>query len=232
MARGVRPAVMRAGAVLTAGLAVIAGALSVEPAGQEGSAAQVWPASPFAGSPYPGGMPVPDVALRDEDGAVVHLAEVGGPAVVTFGSAVCEETCPLQAQTVRGALDDLGLDLPAFIVSVDPARDTPERARRFLARQRLTGRVRFLLGPPAALRATWRGFAVAPQTAREHHQARIVLTDGRGRQRVGSFSSQSTPETVAHDLRLLEREPGGSWDRRVRRRTPTRDGGFDDGARG
>lgn len=211
MARRGRVA-LRCGAVAVGALLGILAATAVDaerPAAGPAAAEPVraWPASPFEGSPLPDDVRVPDVALRDERGDTVRLAHLDGPAVVTFGSAVCEETCPLQAHIVRGALDDVGRDVAAFIVGVDPARDTPEAARHFLVGQRLAGRIRFLVGPPAALRATWRGFAVAPQSAREHHQARIVLIDGRGRQRVGSFSAQATAETVAHDLRLLLDEP-------------------------
>jgi hypothetical protein len=36
--------------------------------------------------------------------------------------------------------------------------------------------------------------------------ARLVLVDKRGFQRIGYPSSQVTPERLAHDLRLLERE--------------------------
>lgn len=217
---------VRGGAVVLGALVGLAAAMGVDAGRSPGEpvaaqraadAPRAWPATPFEGSPLPEDVRVPDVALRDERGGVVRLAELDGPAVVTFGSAVCEESCPLQAQIVRGALDDLGRDVPAFIVSVDPPRDTPDRARHFLVDQRLAGRIRFLVGPPDALRATWRGFAVAPQTPREHHQARIVLIDGRGRQRVGSFSAQATSETVAHDLRLLLDEP-------VRERTALRPG--------
>lgn len=202
-------------AVAAAAVAVVALALALAggaPAGPGAAAerVQAWPSSPFAGSLMPEGVHVPDVALKDAEGRTVRLARLGRPAVVTFGSAACEESCPLQAQVVRGALDQVGRDVPAFVVAVDPPRDTPRRARRFLLRQHLTGRVRFLVGPRAQLRRTWRGFAVAPQTAREHHQARIVLIDGRGLQRVGSFSSQATAESVAHDLRLLLAEERAS----------------------
>lgn len=196
---------MRAASVAVVAIAAIAAAASVDAGGRGAPPAQAWPASPYEGSPLPADLRVPDVVLRDEEGRPVRLAHLGEPAVVTFGSAVCEETCPLQAQAVRGALDDLGTDVPAFVVAVDPPRDTAQAARRFLLEQRLSGRVRFLVGPRAELERTWRGFAVAPQTAREHHQARIVVTDGAGRQRVGAFAESSTPETVAHDLRVVMR---------------------------
>ena len=168
-----------------------------------GERVRAWPASPFQGSLMPDDVPVPRVALRDASGETVNLAALREPALITFASAACQESCPLQAQVLREALDILGTDVPAFVVAVDPRRDTARRARRFLLEQRVSGRMRFLVGPHAALKAAWKGFAVAPQTAREHHQTRIVAVDGEGRQRVGWFLDQATPEAVAHDLELL-----------------------------
>jgi protein SCO1/2 len=49
----------------------------------------------------------------------------------------------------------------------------------------------------------WRGYAVQPQSARTEHQARIVLVDSRGFQRIGFPIDQATPERIAHDVRLL-----------------------------
>ncbi len=36
------------------------------------------------------------------------------------------------------------------------------------------------------------------------HQARIVIVDQRGLQRIGFPVDQATPERIAHDVRLLE----------------------------
>ena len=63
----------------------------------------------------------------------------GRPVVVTFLYTTCQDSCPIQAQTVRGALDELGHDVPALAIAVDPPRDTPERAQAFLSKQRATG---------------------------------------------------------------------------------------------
>jgi protein SCO1 len=127
--------------------------------------------------------------------------------VVTFLYTHCEDTCPIQAQTIRGALDQLGHDVPALAVAVDPPNDTPESARRFLAEQRATGRIDFVLGSRSELRPVWKGFgSIKPQSVTEEHQARFTLVDSRGFQRVGYPGAEATPERLAHDLRLLERE--------------------------
>jgi protein SCO1/2 len=124
--------------------------------------------------------------------------------VVTFLYTTCEDTCPSQAQTIKGAFSELGRDVPALAVAVDPPRDTPARAQRFLAEQRMTERMRFALGSREQLRPVWKGFAVQPQRENLEHTGRLVLVDARGRQRVGYPIDQTTPERIAHDLRLLE----------------------------
>jgi protein SCO1/2 len=163
--------------------------------------------SEFAGSRMPDGLRAPDFELKDQEGDRISMRGLrGSPVIVTFLYTTCEETCPGQAQTVRGALDELGHDIPAIAVAVDPPRDTPQRARAFLSEQRALGRLDFVLGTRAELRPVWKGFAILPQSVTQEHQARITLVDRRGFQRVGYPGAQATPERLAHDVRLLERE--------------------------
>ena len=82
---------------------------------------------------------------------------------MTFVYSTCEDTCPAQVQSIRGALDKLGRDVPVLAVSVDPRNDTRDRARRFLLEQHVTGRVRFVLGTERELAPVWRGYGIAPQ---------------------------------------------------------------------
>ncbi len=77
----------------------------------------------------------------------------GRPVIVTFLYTNCDETCPPQAQQIKGALDQLEEDVPALAIAVDPANDTPERARAFLTEQRMTGRMEFVVGDEEELRA-------------------------------------------------------------------------------
>ena len=66
-----------------------------------------------------------------------------------------------------------------------------------------------MLGSRAELRPLWNGFGDPPPVAStEEHHARITLVDARGFQRVGYPGAEATPERLAHDLRLLEREAG------------------------
>jgi protein SCO1 len=161
--------------------------------------------SGFQGALMPEGVKAPDFNLTNQDGEPVSMRELrGSPVVVTFLYTTCEDTCPIQAQTVRGALDQLGHDVPAIAIAVDPPRDTPDRAKAFLSEQRALGRIDFVLGTRAGLKPVWDGFFVRPQSVTEEHQARFTLVDAKGFQRIGYPGSEATPEALAHDLRLLE----------------------------
>jgi protein SCO1/2 len=165
------------------------------------------PAAGFAGASRPPGMAPADFAVRDEHGAPLRLAAMRGtPVVVTFLYTTCKDTCPLTAQQIRIALDDVGHDVPVVAVSVDPANDTPQRARAFALKQGLQGRMRWALGSAAQLQRLWNAYGIRPQSADAEHTASTILLDGRGVQRVGFAASVLTPDALAHDIRKLERE--------------------------
>ena len=83
--------------------------------------------------------------------------------ILTFLSSTCRPTCPLIAQQIRGALDELGGNpVSVLIVSADPAADTPARVRRFLGEAALDGRVEYLTGTRTELQPIWRAYGIAP----------------------------------------------------------------------
>jgi protein SCO1/2 len=199
------PARVRLALMVTATL-VLLGALAVvllaRPAEKPATGA-----GGFAGSLRPAEIPPQDFILRDQDGERVALSDLRGRVtVLTFLYSTCEDTCPVTATTIRGALDDLGHDVPALAVSVDPANDTPARARRFLSERRLTGRMRFLLGDRAALARVWDAYGIRPQGEAFEHSAYVLLIDAAGRQRVSFPVDRLTSEGLVHDIRRLEAE--------------------------
>ena len=164
-------------------------------------------ANGFAGAVRPPGIPPRDFALRDQDGDRVALrADRGKVVVLTFLYTHCQDTCPITAQQIRGALDDLGHDVPAIAVSVDPPNDTPASAKRFLLEQHLTGRMDFLMGTKAQLAPVWKAYGIQPQVKGIDHSAYVILVDKKGVQRVGFPTDQLTPEGLAHDIRRLAAE--------------------------
>ena len=160
----------------------------------------------FEGALRPPGLPAePFTGLHDEAKRPLSLERYAGQVVVmTFLYTTCEDTCPLTAQQIRGALDDLGTDVPVVAVSVDPANDTPSRAKRFLVEQQMIGRMHFALGDREALRRQWDAYGIAPQRDGKEHSAYVVLVDGEGMQRIGWPVDQLTPEGLAHDIRRLQ----------------------------
>lgn len=164
------------------------------------------PQSPFEGALLPPDVPAPDFSLRDQNDRRVTMREYRGRnVIVTFLYTECTTECPAQAQQIKGALDQLGHDVPALAISVNPSTDTPASIKRFNRKMGMSGRLRWVRGSEGELRKLWRGFAIVPQTPKQDHLARIVLIDRRGIQRVGFPGSQVTPERLAHDLRVLER---------------------------
>lgn len=166
----------------------------------------------YAGAVRPTGIPPDDFALVDQDGARVRLSSFSGQVViVSFMYSTCQNSCPVMAQQIRGALDDLGRSVPTIAVSVDPRGDTPAHARTFLAKQTLTGRMHFLLGSFETLQPIWRAYGIQPQGPGTgpafDHSAYVILIDKQGRQRIGFPNDQLTPEGLAHDVRKLEAEP-------------------------
>jgi protein SCO1/2 len=171
----------------------------------------------FEGAELPEGVRVPEFELRNQDGETVRMADFEGPVIVTFLYTNCDESCPPQAQQIKGALVELEEDVPALAIAVEPERDTPESARHFLSEQGMTGEMDFVLGSRGELERVWCGFAILPQIEEPlrcgsrvvrpdpsgEHQARIVVVED-GYQRVGYPLAQATPERIAHDVRLLQ----------------------------
>jgi protein SCO1/2 len=155
----------------------------------------------WQGAQRPPGTRLPDFTLHDQDGKPVSAASLrGDPVVVAFIYSTCRDVCPAQVQSIRGALDDLGHDVPVIGVSVDPVNDTPESAKQFLLKQAMTGRMDFLLGSRAQLEPVWKAFGIAPQTKGRDHSSYTVIVDAQGRQRIGFPASELTPRGLASDL--------------------------------
>lgn len=183
-------------------VAALGGVVLFGGGGRDGDAS----ASPtgFAGAIRPPGASAADFRLRDQDGEVATMREYRGrDVIVTFLYSTCEDTCPLTAQQIRGALDRLGRDVPVLAISVDPPGDTPFHVRRFLVQQRLDGRMRYLTGTRAELAPVWKAYGIQPQGEGFEHSASTVVVDGDGMQRLGYLTDQLTPDGLADDLRTL-----------------------------
>ena len=110
-------------------------------------------------------------ALTDQDGRpVTDATYLGKPKIVFFGFASCPDICPTTLGALATLLADLGQDstrLHALFITVDPARDTPERLKAYVAL--FDRRIIALSGAPHQIEATARTFAI-------HYEK--VLQDG------------------------------------------------------
>lgn len=168
-------------------------------------------ASPFDGSTLPPHLRAADFSLLDQNGHRVTLSQYRGHVVVlTFIHSLCRDTCPFMVEQIKGALNSLpdqGSGVPAIGVSVDPSEDTPANRRAFLRQHEMTGRLAFLNGPMDLMRTVWHEYAIQPVEGPISHSSFVLLIDKRGLERIGFAADQLTPEELAHDIAVLQREP-------------------------
>jgi protein SCO1/2 len=164
----------------------------------------------FDGGTMPAHLRAPDFTLTDQNGHRVSLAADRGKVVVlTFIHSLCHDTCPFMVEQIKGALNDLphnGANVPAIGVSAAQAEDTPKNRKAFLAKHEMTGRLEFVNGSLAQMRRIWREWHIQPVTPKVDHSTFVLLIDKRGYERVGFPADQLTPEGLAHDIRVLERQ--------------------------
>jgi protein SCO1/2 len=93
------------------------------------------PAPPERPLPTPGLPAGGDFTLQSVDGQVSLTDFRGKVVLVYFGYTFCPDICPTALITVADAIEQLEPDeqerLAVIFVSVDPARDTPERLREY-----------------------------------------------------------------------------------------------------
>lgn len=85
----------------------------------------------------PQGRPMPDVRLIDQNGAVQPVDQLqGGWTVLFFGYTFCPDICPTtlaELRQLKGMLpEEIRDNLRVVLVSVDPARDTPQQLKEYL----------------------------------------------------------------------------------------------------
>lgn len=96
------------------------------------------------------------------DGRSVTLADLKGrPQVLFFGFTHCPVVCPVTVWEIDAALAEIGApaaDVRIVFVSLDPARDTPERTRGYF--EGFGGRVVALTPAQADLRRLTRAYNI------------------------------------------------------------------------
>ena len=89
----------------------------------------------FNGTVIQSEMPSTDFTLTSADGPVSLSDYRGKTVILYFGYTFCPDVCPTTLFDVSKALDQLGdkaEDVQLIMVSVDPARDTPEKLAEYV----------------------------------------------------------------------------------------------------
>jgi protein SCO1/2 len=107
------------------------------------------------------------IALVDEGGRAVTEADFADrPTLLYFGFANCPDVCPTALQAMRLALEARPASAPPLsvaMVTVDPARDTPEVLSQYVASAAFPAGLKGLGGTPEQIRAATDAFKVYAQ---------------------------------------------------------------------
>jgi protein SCO1/2 len=162
--------------------------------------------------------PTPVVApLQAPEGAAGtpfrFTADPGGLLAVYFGYTQCPDLCPTTMADLKAAFGKIGSRaerIDVAMVTVDPARDTPAIVADYLAHFFPAGRTHPLrITDPTALKTVEEGFLASSSvttkpdgTVEVSHTAMTSIVDDQGRI-VVQWPFGTSPDTMAHDLRLL-----------------------------
>jgi len=188
--------------ILAMAAAVLAGAAALT-----AMAIVLWPrGGQVAVTPSAVGGPF---ALTDQNGRKVTEADLKGkPFLVFFGFTNCPDICPTALFDMSEVLRRLGPDaekVNAIFISVDPARDTPEKMRDYL--QSFHERISALTGSQADIDAVTKAYKAyskrVPLEGGDYtmdHSAIVYLMDKNGRF-VAPFNLKRPADEAAADLR-------------------------------
>ena len=158
----------------------------------------------------------PEIVLTRDNGNSFQLSEMRGRIILLFfGYTSCPDICPTtlaELNQALGKLDDKDASqVQVLFVTVDPGRDTPERAQQYVNHfnQGFLG----LSGTETELQKVWTDYGVFREVVEGasaagylvNHTARVPLIDQNGNMRV-SFGFDTPVEDIVHDLKLVLNE--------------------------
>jgi protein SCO1 len=169
----------------------------------------------FASIDVTGANYAKDFELTDHNGTVRHLADFKGKIVVMFfGYTQCPDVCPTsmaELAEVKKALGKDGDKLQGLFVTVDPARDTPEVLKGYMANFDPTFLA--LHTTPEKLAATAKDFKVyykkvdgqTPTSYTMDHSAGSYIFDTKGNLRLFTRYG-SGAKVITGDIQQLLKE--------------------------
>jgi protein SCO1/2 len=167
---------------------------------------------------HPNGTIGGPFTLTDESGKTVHDTNYRGKyLLVYFGYTYCPDLCPTGLDGIAHALDQLGPDArkvqPLFI-TVDPARDTPEKLKKYIAS--FDSDIVALTGTPEQIADVAREYQVYYAKGDNvedgqylmDHSNLIYVMDQQGKF-VTSFPEDMDPSAMTEALRTLWKNKAG-----------------------
>lgn len=165
----------------------------------------------FHGTELPPPNPAPPLALTDQTGQPWSVAAQTGDdrvSVLFFGFTNCPDVCPttlVDFTRIKAALGERAAGVDFVFITVDPARDTPERIAEYLTffDPGFTG----LTGTPEQLAAVRGDFGVYAQAKEPDatgaysvdHTAATFVIDRDGNYRL-TYGYGTDPALIAEDL--------------------------------
>ena len=126
------------------------------------------------------GDPASDFTLTDQFGQTASLADFQGDVVaLTFLYTYCPDVCPVVANHLRTIHQQLGAaagEVSFVIVSVDPERDTVERAHEYSERWKMLDDWRYLVGAREELEPIWEAYFVSSFVDRQTSAGDLIPT--------------------------------------------------------
>ncbi|HET7813298.1 MAG TPA: SCO family protein [Candidatus Baltobacteraceae bacterium] len=144
--------------------------------------------------------------LPDQNGKPVTVGQPNAPAALYFGFTHCKDICPQTIQKIERARKLAHLtpqQLRIVMVTVDPARDTRDALKAFIAKTGVDASA--LTGTSRQLHSIYRayGVVIAPQKGGDlGHTDYVYLIDHNGRL-PQVFSSDTAANAVAQRLSRL-----------------------------
>jgi protein SCO1 len=153
--------------------------------------------------------------LVNQDGQTVTQDTFAGrPMLIYFGFTYCPDVCPFSLQTMAQALDTAGpaaSRIQPVLISLDPARDTPEAMKQYVASAGfpkgligLTGTAEQTAAAARAYKVSWRRNDT-PASAAQYlidHSSILYLVGSDGKLRT-FFTDAQGPDSIAQCLTEL-----------------------------
>ncbi len=169
--------------------------------------AAMWTFAPSADQARTSSVGGPFVLTAQDGSRVSNTAFEGAPTLVFFGFTNCPDICPTKlmeiSEVLRAAGDKAG-KVRALFITVDPARDTPDLLRSYLASfdPRIVGLTGTQDEVDAVVKAYRAYYKKVPTSSGDYtmdHTAIVYLMDRKG-QFVGAFNIERPPQEAAKEL--------------------------------